>query len=98
MAEQGVSPVYVRRVREWMLAIFALWLVVQNAVLLSFVPWVRRETLMGVLDALGHAAFVVAALLGILVVGMYVGWVLSSGARRPTLAAREAENREVRHG
>ncbi len=98
MAEQGVAGVSVRRVREWILAIFALWLLVQNTVLLSFVPWVRRETLIGVLDALGHAAFVVVALLGILALGMYVGWVLSAGARRPTLAAREAENLEVRHG
>ena len=98
MAEQGVARVYVRRVREWMLAIFAVWLVVQNAVLLSFVPWFKRETVMGILDALGHAAFVVMVLLGILVLGMYVGWVLSAGARRPTLAACEREDLEVRHG
>lgn len=98
MAEHGVADVYVRRVRESMLAVFAIWLVVQNTVLLSFVPWVKRETVLGVLDALGHAAVVVMALLGILVVGMYVGWVLSAGARRPASAAREVENLEVRHG
>lgn len=98
MAESGVARVYVRRMREWTLAVLALWLVVQNTVLLSFVPWVKRETVMGVLNALGTAAGVLLVLLGILVLGMYVGWVLSAGARRPIPVARDAEELEARHG
>ncbi len=64
----------VRRARELALAVCALWLVVQNAILLSTVPW-QRWLGVGIVPMLAVAiGVVVAGVLWLLPLAALLGW------------------------
>jgi len=98
VAETGLMRDHVRRARELTLAIFAVWLVVQNVVLLAFVPWAELGPVMVVANALIKAAFMVMAPLWILPLAMLAAWAITVFGVRDASAARRGESLEVRHG
>ena len=87
-----------QRAREITLAVFTLWLIVQNLVLLAFVPWGRLGSALVVANAVLKAAFLVMAplwiLLGIAITGATAAaFVVKAGRPAP-----DARHCEVRHG
>lgn len=98
MAEPVQGRLPMRHVRELILAIFALWLVVQNLVLLSFVPWAELGTVTLVVNALLKAAFLMMAPLWLLALAMLAGWVIAVAGVREGSSARENREMGVRHG
>jgi hypothetical protein len=89
---------HLRRARELMFAIFAVWLMVQNLVLLAFVPWDKLGTAMVVANALIKTALLVFAPLWILPLAVLVGFAITVHGARVAEASREHESLEVRHG
>ena len=86
------------RARELSLAVFALWLVVQNLLLLAFVPWAKLGPIMVVVNAIIKAAFFVMAPLWALPVVAMLGAVVTAHWMKRTRPATEADRWEVRHG
>ena len=98
MSETGLTRDHVRRARELTLAIFAVWLVVQNVVLLAFVPWAELGAVMVVANALIKAAFMVMAPLWILPLAMLAAWAIRVQRVRDASAPRRGESLKVHHG
>ncbi len=88
----------VRRARELMLAIFAVWLVIQNLVLLVFVPWSDLGRVAVVVGALVKAALLVVAPLWFLPIAILTGVALTSMTVRESVGPRAGVKVEVRHG
>jgi hypothetical protein len=94
----GTSRPMLRRARETALGLCALWLVIQNCVLLAFVPWKRLPETATILTALLKAAVLVLGPLWILGSAALLGWTFMTWlAREPHGAAAEAEW-EIDHG
>ncbi len=86
-----------RRARETALAICTLWLVVQNCVLLAFVPWKRLPDAASIVAAVLKAAVLVLGPLWILGSAALLGWAFMTWmAREPQPAA--ATEWEIDHG
>lgn len=84
-----------RSVREFTLAIFASWLVLQNLVLLTIALGVPSNAMKSVVVALWKAAWVVLATVwmlpvAVLIAGVFMVFILR-GVRQP-------QRWEVRHG
>lgn len=98
MADPEGTRDHVRRARELMLAIFTLWLVVQNGVLLMFLPWTDWSGAMVVVNALIKAAFLVLAPLWVLPLAILVGAAVTAYAVRGTTVQPGSGSWGVRHG
>lgn len=74
---------------ELLLATLALWLVVQNALLLAASPWKATPAALVVVEALGKVGFAVLrtigpwAALAAIAAGLGMAWVLRDGRDRP---------------
>ena len=87
-----------RRARETAFALCTLWLVIQNCVLLAFVPWTRLPEATTLLAAVLKTAVLVLGPLWILGSAAVLGWAfMTSLARDPRVASPETEW-EMDHG
>lgn len=87
-----------RRALEVAFALCTLWLVVQNAVLLAFVPWQRLPETGAILTAVIKTAVLVLGPMWILGSAALLGWVFMTWlTREPRGTAAETEW-EMDHG
>jgi hypothetical protein len=87
-----------RRVREWVFALCTLWLVVQNLVLVTVLPWERLGVVATLAGAVLQAAW---ALLAPMVVGLAaaaLGWAFTARMTRDPMFALDPMGKEVGHG
>lgn len=92
-----MSTPVLRRARETALALCTLWLVIQNCVLLAFVPWKRLPEAGSVLTALVKAAVLVLGPLWVLGSAAVLGWAFMTWMARDARAEAAAEW-EMDHG
>jgi hypothetical protein len=94
----GSSRPGLRRAREVAFALCTLWLVIQNCVLLAFLPWQRLPELTTMIAAVLKTAVLVLGPMWILGSAAVLGWAfMTSLARDPRAAAPEVEW-EMDHG
>jgi hypothetical protein len=87
-----------RRAREAAFALCTLWLVLQNCVLLAFLPWKRVPEAATMIAAVLKTAALVLGPMWILGSAAVLGWAfMTSLARDPHVAAHETEW-ETNHG
>lgn len=99
MADRNVvaRPV-LRRGLVAALGLCTMWLVIQNCVLLAFVPWSQVPDVLPIFTALFKAAALVVGPLWMLAVASLAGWTLLTWLiHEPRRAAADA-NWEMDHG
>lgn len=87
-----------RRVLEVTFALCTLWLVIQNCVLLAFVPWTRLPEATTMLAAVLKAAVLVLGPLWILGSAAVLGWAYMTWLARDTRDAGADTQWEMDHG
>jgi hypothetical protein len=86
------------RAREVVFALCTLWLVIQNCVLLAFIPWQRLPEASTMIAAVLKTAVLVLGPMWILGSAAVLGWAfMTSLARDPRAASPEVEW-EIDHG
>lgn len=96
-ANRSARPA-LRRARETAFALCTLWLVIQNLVLLAFVPWKRLPEMATMIAAVLKTAVLVLGPLWIVGSAAVLGWAfMASLARDPRAAAADSEW-ETGHG
>jgi len=86
-----------RRAREIALALCAVWLVIQNSLLLVFLLRGRVPALVSALWALAGAALHLIGPLWVIGAASLVGWALSTSLARGNAGIRSAEEMEMEH-
>lgn len=94
----GFARPGLRRAREVALALCTLWLVIQNCVLLAFVPWTRLPEATKMLATVLKTAVLVLGPLWILGSAALLGWALMTWLARDTRDAPAENEWEMDHG
>ena len=92
------TPSGARRVRDAALVLCALWLVTQNLLLLSFLPWPSGGALWTVLAALGKVAWAAFAPLAAIAVAGVLGAALTMWLVFARTGSFRPRDLGVRHG
>jgi hypothetical protein len=87
-----------RRAREVAFALCTLWLVIQNCVLLAFVPWTRLPEATKMLATVLKTTVLVLGPLWILGSAAILGWALMTWLARDTRDASAENEWEMDHG
>jgi len=87
-----------RRAREVAFALCTLWLVIQNCVLLAFVPWGRLPEATRMLAVMLKTAVLVLGPLWILGSAALLGWALMTWLARDAREAAAGNEWEMDHG
>ena len=85
-----------RRMRERVLVICAVWLVVQNVLLLALLPWGEPVAIRAVASALVHVAAPFVAPLWVILVAAFLGTAFSAYLARRHFADAGAHRWETR--
>lgn len=87
-----------RRAREVAFALCTLWLVIQNCVLLAFVPWTRLPEGGRMLSTVLKTAVLVLGPLWILGSAALLGWAFVTWLARDARGASAEREWEMHHG
>lgn len=87
-----------RRAREVAFALCTLWLVIQNCVLLAFVPWTRLPEATRMLTVTMKTAVLVLGPLWVLGSAALLGWALMTWLARDGRGASAGNDWEMDHG
>lgn len=87
-----------RHAREAAFALCTLWLVIQNCVLLAFVPWKRLPEAATVIAAVLKTAVLVLGPLWILGSAAVLGWAFMTALARDPRGASPDVEWEIHHG
>ena len=93
-----LSRPLLRRARETAFALCTLWLVIQNCVLLAFVPWKHLPDAASVFTALVKAAVLVVGPLWILGSAALLGWTFMTWLARDARGTAAEAEWEIDHG
>jgi hypothetical protein len=87
-----------RRARELVFALCTLWLVIQNLVLLAFVPWTRLPEATTMLTAVLKTAVLVLGPLWVLGSAAVLGWAFMTSLARDSRGVATEVHWESDHG
>jgi hypothetical protein len=87
-----------RRAREVAFALCTVWLVIQNCVLLAFVPWTQLPKVTTMLAALLKAAVLVLGPMWVIGSAAVLGWAFMTSLARDGNGAAAEQNWEMDHG